>query len=119
MKQLAMKFRSWGGKRRGAGRKPIGARPSCRAHGAYDELPSTMQEGAGSRTRMPALAAARRKFLLLNRAFAVMVLGGGLIREAAPPRRPAPPTPRIAQFPRRAGRLDSAHIRDPGRCLVG
>jgi putative transposase len=27
MKQLAMKFRSWGGKRRGAGRKPKGARP--------------------------------------------------------------------------------------------
>jgi len=27
MKQLAMKFRSWGGKRRGAGRKPKGSRP--------------------------------------------------------------------------------------------
>src|SRR4051794_87245 len=27
MKQLAMKFRSWGGKRRRAGRKPKGARP--------------------------------------------------------------------------------------------
>src|ERR1041384_3848882 len=27
MKQLAMKFRSWGGKRKGAGRKPKGWRP--------------------------------------------------------------------------------------------
>jgi len=27
MKQLAMKFRSWGGKRKGAGRKPKGSRP--------------------------------------------------------------------------------------------
>jgi putative transposase len=27
MKQLAMKFRTWGGKRKGAGRKPKGARP--------------------------------------------------------------------------------------------
>ena len=27
MKQLAMKFRSWGGKRKGAGRKPKGLRP--------------------------------------------------------------------------------------------
>src|SRR3954465_5443343 len=27
MKQVAMKFRSWGGKRRGAGRKPKGPRP--------------------------------------------------------------------------------------------
>ena len=27
MKQLAMRFRSWGGKRKGAGRKPKGARP--------------------------------------------------------------------------------------------
>src|SRR5207237_3909749 len=27
IKQLAMKFRSWGGKRKGAGRKPKGSRP--------------------------------------------------------------------------------------------
>jgi len=46
----------------------------CRVQVAYDELRATRQQGAGSRRAALALAAAKRKFSLLNRALAVMAL---------------------------------------------
>jgi hypothetical protein len=44
----------------------------CRVQLAYDELLTTMQEGSGSRRAMLALAAAKRKFSVLNRALEVV-----------------------------------------------
>ncbi|HVI23105.1 MAG TPA: hypothetical protein VM691_06445 [Myxococcales bacterium] len=46
----------------------------CRVQVAYDDLRATRQEAAGSRRAMLAMAAAKRKFSLLNRALAVMAL---------------------------------------------
>jgi hypothetical protein len=46
----------------------------CRVQVAYEDLLATMREGAASRRGMLALAAAKRKFSLLNRALAMMAL---------------------------------------------
>lgn len=46
----------------------------CRVQVAYDDLLATTQKGSRSRRAMLALATAKRKFSLLNRALAVMAL---------------------------------------------
>ena len=101
MRQLGLRFRAWGGKRKGAGRKPSGPRAggtASLARGVRAYAPRA-RHGSSGRARLQLALAA-----LLLRARTRARRGGGAIRRSSRPVRRA----RQSRPPARRGGLDGS-----------